>query len=189
MQERRGLSICNMEMKRVIKRITIGEDAARIRSNIAGVLAVLWMIVIFILSGQNKEESGAISGGMRNRVLDIGGWFLHLNIDEEALAQLAITVERIIRKSAHMTEFAILAVLLYIWIGRWQLTRMRRFWIAAGLTAFYACTDEFHQLFVPGRAGLLSDVLIDSLSAVLGLVVFLLLQKFVVWFYRRKERK
>ena len=66
---------------------------------------------------------------------------------------------------------------------------MRRFWIAAGLTAFYACTDEFHQLFVPGRAGLLSDVLIDSLSAVLGLVVFLLLQKFVVWFYRRKERK
>ena len=52
-----------MEMKRVIKRITTGEDAARIRSNIAGVLAVLWMIVIFILSGQNKEESGAISGG------------------------------------------------------------------------------------------------------------------------------
>lgn len=98
-----------MEMKKVIKRITTGEDAARIRSNIAGVLAVLWMIVIFILSGQNKEESGAISGGMRNRVLDIGGWFLHLNIDEEALAQLAITVERIIRKSAHMTEFAILA--------------------------------------------------------------------------------
>ena len=61
--------------------------------------------------------------------------------------------------------------------------------IAAGLTAFYACTDEFHQLFVPGRAGLLSDVLIDSLSAVLGLVVFALLQKFVVWFCRRKERK
>ena len=62
-----------MEMKRVIKRITTGEDAARIRSNAAGVLAVLWMTVIFILSGQNKEESGAISGGMRNRVLDIGG--------------------------------------------------------------------------------------------------------------------
>lgn len=35
----------------------------------------------------------------------------------------------------------------------------------------------------------MSDVLIDSLSAVLGLVVFALLQKFVVWFYRRKERK
>ena len=55
------------------------------------------------------------------------------------------------------------------------------------IRAFYACTDEFHQLFVPGRAGLLSDVLIDSLSAVLGLVVFALLQKFVVWFYRRNS--
>lgn len=164
-------------MNRVIRRIISGEDAARIRSNIAGVMSTLWMVVIFFFSAQNKEESDAVSGGMRNRVLLFGDWLLHLNIDEETLAQLALTVERAIRKSAHMAEFGILAVLLYIWIGRWQLTRARRFWIAAGLTAFYACTDEFHQLFVPGRAGLISDVLIDSCGAVLGLLVFLLLQR------------
>lgn len=176
-------------MNRVIQKIMTEEDAARIRSNAAGVLAVLWMSVIFILSGQNKEESGAISGGMRDRVLDISGWFLHLNIDEETLAQLAITVERIIRKSAHMAEFAILAILLYLWIGRWQLERVRRFWIAAGLTAFYACTDEFHQLFVPGRAGLLSDVMVDSLGAVLGLAAALFLHKFFLRFRERKGRR
>lgn len=155
----------------------------------AGILAVLWMIVIFIFSAQNKEESSAVSGGMRDRFLNVGGWFFHLNIDEETLMQLANTVERIIRKSAHMAEFGILAVLLFIWIGRWQISRTRRFWTAAALTAFYACTDEFHQLFVPGRAGLLSDVLIDSFSAVLGLAVFLLLQRFLVWFRERKGRK
>ena len=35
-------------------------------------------------------------------------------------------------------------------------------------SAFYAASDEFHQLFVPGRAGLFSDVLIDSCGAALG---------------------
>jgi VanZ family protein len=34
------------------------------------------------------------------------------------------------------------------------------------MTVGYACTDEFHQLFVPGRAGLITDVLIDSIGAV-----------------------
>ena len=32
----------------------------------------------------------------------------------------------------------------------------------------YAVTDELHQLFVPGRAGMISDVLIDSLGVLFG---------------------
>ena len=32
------------------------------------------------------------------------------------------------------------------------------------MTVCYAATDEFHQLFVPGRAGMVTDVLIDSIG-------------------------
>lgn len=156
------------------------KDFTRIRSNVAGILAVLWMIIIFIFSAQSKEESSEVSGGLSNRVLSIGGWLLHLNIDEETLGFIALTVERIIRKGAHMTEFAILAILLYVWLGRWQIPQMKRYWTASILAGFYACTDEFHQLFVPGRAGLVSDVLIDSAGAVVGLAVFLMFWKAVV---------
>ena len=35
----------------------------------------------------------------------------------------------------------------------------------------YAATDEFHQLFVPGRSGQISDVLLDSAGVMAGLLV------------------
>ncbi len=39
----------------------------------------------------------------------------------------------------------------------------------------YACFDEFYQTFIPGRTGLLQDVLIDSIGIVLGLVLSILI--------------
>jgi VanZ family protein len=38
----------------------------------------------------------------------------------------------------------------------------------------YAASDEFHQLFVPGRSGEVKDVLIDSAGAVTGALLFYL---------------
>ena len=39
----------------------------------------------------------------------------------------------------------------------------------------YACSDEIHQLFVPGRSGMFTDVLIDTGGAVTGMLVSMLL--------------
>ena len=44
--------------------------------------------------------------------------------------------------------------------------------IAFGMTVAYALTDEFHQLFVPGRSGSMIDVLIDSAGAVLAWLTY-----------------
>ena len=38
----------------------------------------------------------------------------------------------------------------------------------------YACSDEIHQLFVPGRSGEARDVLIDTLGACLGVSFYYL---------------
>ena len=149
------------------------KNTARVWSTIAGVLAVVWMCVIFAFSAQTKEESSAVSVGFSYRMVNTTGLFLHLNLDEEQLREIAGAIEHFVRKGAHMTEYAILAVLLYVWIGRWQISRFRKACMSAALTAFYACSDEFHQLFVAGRAGRVSDVLVDSAGAVLGLALFL----------------
>ncbi len=149
----------------------------RIRSNIAGILAVIWMGVIFIFSAQNKEESSVVSEGLSDRIVGTAGWLFRLHLSEERLYEIAYAIEFFIRKAAHMTEFAILAILFYIWLGRWQLTRLRRYGVAAGMTILYACSDEFHQLFVEGRAGQISDVAVDGVGALLGLALFLLLQE------------
>ena len=73
------------------------------------------------------------------------------------------------RKGAHMTEYAFLALLLLraLSIDRGD----ARKWISSAwvLAAAYSASDEFHQTFVPGRDGSVTDVLIDSAGAALGL--------------------
>ena len=73
------------------------------------------------------------------------------------------TWDTILRKGAHLTEYAILAVLFA------RATGSR----TAGLllTVAYACTDEWHQTFVRGRHGSPVDVGIDAIGALIGLCV------------------
>ena len=68
----------------------------------------------------------------------------------------------IFKKSAHMIEFA----LLFAWVVR--ATKGKISWFSFSLPLFWAFLDETHQLFVPGRGGRLTDVLIDSLGIVLA---------------------
>ena len=73
------------------------------------------------------------------------------------------TWDTILRKGAHMTEYAVLAVLF----ARATATRAAAF----ALTVAYAGTDEWHQTFVHGRHGSPVDVGIDAIGALLGLWV------------------
>ena len=153
--------------------ISTKKSKARARSTISGILALVWMCVIFAFSAQTKEESSVVSQGFSYRIVNTTGLLLHLHIDEEQIREIANAIEGFVRKGAHMTEYAILAILIYVWLGRWQLSRRRMACTAAVLTMLYACSDEFHQLFVAGRAGRVSDVLVDSAGAVVGLALFL----------------
>ena len=153
------------------------KNTTRIRSTIAGILALAWMCVIFSFSAQTKEESSAVSEGFSYRLVNTTGVILHLNLDEERLREIANSIEHFVRKGAHMAEYALLAILLYVWIGRWQISRLRKACASGALAILYACSDEFHQLFVAGRAGMVSDVLVDSAGAVLGLALFLFVRK------------
>ena len=46
-----------------------------------------------------------------------------------------------------------------------------------GVTFLYACTDEIHQLFVPGRAGKFTDVLIDTTGGIIMLLFIALVTR------------
>lgn len=79
----------------------------------------------------------------------------------------------LIRKGAHLTEYAILAVLLARAVERSEESRAR--WknvaIALIIAVVYASGDEFHQTFVPSRTASVHDVLIDSCGALIGLLI------------------
>lgn len=73
----------------------------------------------------------------------------------------------LVRKSTHLMVFGILAVLFF------KSIKMKKYaflvsWILAVL---YAMTDEWHQSLIPGRGASFHDVLIDSMGALMALLI------------------
>lgn len=79
----------------------------------------------------------------------------------------------VIRKTAHMTLYAILAFCAACSQIKPSFKKVLLF------CACYACTDEFHQLFIPGRSGEIRDVCIDCLGACIGFLLFTGIKKTV----------
>ena len=112
---------------------------ARSRLVTACLPVVVWAAVIFTLSSIPSLSTG------------LGTW------------------DTILRKGAHLTEYAILGGLLYRALGREPLA------LALGIA--YAATDELHQYFVRGRHASPVDVAIDAVGVAVGMLVWLRLRE------------
>jgi VanZ family protein len=95
---------------------------------------VAWAALIFLLSSFEAPDVG--SGG----------------------------VDYVVRKVAHVTEYAVLGALL--------VRATRRELPAFLLGVVYAASDEVHQHFVPGRHATPVDVAIDALGVALGVALY-----------------
>ena len=73
--------------------------------------------------------------------------------------------DTLLRKCAHVAEYAVLGALLYRALGREAPA------LAAGIA--FAATDELHQHFVRGRHASPVDVAIDAVGIALGMLVWL----------------
>jgi VanZ family protein len=85
----------------------------------------------------------------------------------------------LMRKLAHLTEYAVLAQLLYVSLlkgGELKWQPRAAFWSAV-IAGAYSLTDEFHQLFVPNRTASLVDCAIDTTGAILGLLLVYLVTR------------
>ena len=146
------------------------------------VLALSWMILIFCFSAAEGDESSAAS----HRVGRFIGSIFVSGFSEMSEEEQLIWADRIdypIRKAAHASEYAILALLLFGALEGTACGRKEknRYLFSLLFAALYAGTDEFHQLFVPGRAGTFFDVGVDTLGAAAGLGI--------LWLVRRHRKK
>ncbi len=152
----------------------------KMRKTIFLILSVIWMGVIFFQSAKVADRSAAESGGL---IIFVGEHFVpgFDNWDEMKKQKFVEKYDHPVRKAAHVTEYAILAMLLMGVFyeksdsgknaGKMPMSGVLS-WIIATL---YAATDEFHQTFVPGRSGEIKDVCFDSGGALIGIFVALLL--------------
>lgn len=77
-----------------------------------------------------------------------------------------------VRKSAHVTEYALLALIALRAVRSGRAERFRASWALAAwaIAAGYALLDEYHQTFVSSRTGNLHDAVIDMTGAAAALV-------------------
>jgi VanZ family protein len=74
-------------------------------------------------------------------------------------------LDAIVKKSAHLLVYAILAALWLRALGRGEVMPRKGWIVALAATCLYALSDEFHQYFVPGRTASLVDLAVDWLGA------------------------
>lgn len=150
-------------------------------------LPILWMAVIFSFSAEPADQSDQMS-------LSVGGYIGRTFVkDFEQLSpkeQLAFA-EKLnypIRKAAHGTEYAILSCLVLFALQKYRMSSKKKYVLAFLITVVYAASDEFHQLFVPGRSCQVTDVMIDSCGAIVGLLVACGIHKWLTVERCRKKR-
>jgi VanZ family protein len=124
-------------------------------------LLIGWMIIIFLFSHQSAEVSNQ-NNELIVYIFDLLGLDLHSAFGE--------IIDYIIRKIAHFAEYFILYILFYNVFKERKTFSKSLLYSLIGVF-LYACTDEFHQIFVPGRTGKIGDVIIDTAGGLVALTV------------------
>lgn len=141
---------------------------------------IIWMIFIFYMSGKTGQESSGQSGKISLFITDL---LEKVRQDSpQEMQNLQDILELVIRKAAHMTEYAILFLLSYLAMVKISMSQSRFYnrSIAVLISLLYACSDEMHQLQVPGRSGKMIDVGID-MAGVLIVLICMILSKNTKW--------
>ncbi|MBQ2953321.1 MAG: VanZ family protein [Clostridia bacterium] len=145
--------------------------------------AILWaaticlMGAIFIFSAQEGPASDALTQNAVEPVAELLAAFQQGT--EAAVQTLCYILGTLLRKGAHLLEYALLGALIHLLLRAYG---AQRGWVAILIATLYAATDEFHQTLVPGRLGTPTDVMIDALGAAAGVL-------FTGWIIRIRRKK
>ena len=97
-------------------------------------LIVVWAVVIFSFSAQPDTESSEISGHVSYRIVKMWNQVFGWKHSGPELEQMAQKIEYPVRKAAHMSEYAVLALLIFQALTAFD-RKKNRGCMALGITA------------------------------------------------------
>lgn len=139
--------------------------------------AIVMAMVIFGFSKQDGEESSGLSYKAADMILTVCDKAGIVDYNDNNRDSMIEAVQFPIRKAAHMTEYAVLSVLVMLALIVDGIKGIRLPVIATIIAVAFAATDELHQRYVPGRYGCVRDVLIDAAGSIIGLAIAYVLYK------------
>ena len=158
-----------------------------IKKVLKGIFVIVCMVTIFYFSSDNGDESSYKSDSV---ILRVSSFFGVDNLSKKEQQNLIDTFVVPVRKSAHFTIYFILGIALVSFLREFSIPIQKLLLLSIFLAFLYACSDEVHQLFIPGRTGRAFDVFIDTLGASSGVLLYYLLfrKKLKEVRYEQKER-
>jgi VanZ family protein len=149
---------------------------------------IIMLYVIFNFSAAGGEQSSNLTLTLTHKIVNVFTdikRFLY-NSSQIATQENLLSdamLHTTIRKLGHFTEYTLFGLAIAFPLYLQQISKWKLVICSISIGFLYACSDELHQLFVEGRSGQFTDVLIDSFGVIFGLIIFLV----IVEIYNRRK--
>lgn len=170
-------------------RTKINKDKKKYIARIVfGIMVLITCLLIFIFSSDNGDKSTDKSMGTMKTIVSI------FERDSSKLEETTKKYEPLLRKLAHFSIYTMLGIWSMSFISTFNIKNnsnknekeiddfYKRLFIVILFGMLYACSDEFHQLFVSARSGSFRDVFIDTLGITNGALIVETLRKIYKYF-------
>lgn len=143
-------------------------------------LVIISLLIVFIMSNMSYEQQTivpSLKDILKNKPfeaslsqLEIPYWGTIISVESRGYFYF---VEFLIRKATHFFGYGLLAVIFYFFYKKvnWRLPTV----LAFSSIVVIASLDEFRQSMIPGRSGIVEDVVLDACGA----LTLLVLTKFI----------
>lgn len=131
--------------------------------------AIIVMYMIFQFSSQDGVTSSELSYEVSYKLVTFADEQLHLELTDQQIDDYIERIHHYVRKTAHVTEYFILAVTIAFPLYVYGLRGILLVFLAAFFCVGFAALDEYHQSFVAGRGASIRDVCIDSIGVLPGI--------------------
>lgn len=176
----------NKTKEKIKDKIKINKDKKRYMERIVfGIMVLITCLLIFIFSSDNGDKSTDKSMGTMKTIVSV------FERDSSKLEETTKKYEPILRKIAHFSMYTILGIWSMAFLSTFNINNKsnndnyefyKRLFIVVLFGFLYACSDEFHQLFVSARSGSFMDVFIDSMGVTNGVLIVETLRKIYKYF-------
>lgn len=164
----------------------VAMKSLNIKQVIGLLLIIIWMVVIFLFSNQQGNASSVTSNKVTKEIIEVLP--STKNLEENQKNEIVKKVNPIMRKIAHYTIYLIGGILIMFFISTIVQSEKRGVLYSILIGLAYAITDEIHQMFMDGRTAKVTDVFIDTLGVITGIVIYLTIKK-ILYCIKSKDNK
>jgi len=147
---------------------------------VAYALLVIILGLTFLLSSQQGMNSHNLSINICKKIVTFLNHNAKLSLDEKQYLNFIRFLDVPIRKAAHITEYAVLGIVLYVIVSAYIRSIWERIVYVIVVIMLVGSLDEAHQLYVLAREGKWQDVVIDVIGGCFGMAA-------TIGLYRRNE--